>query len=69
MVGLAKVPPIFPGPSLDLTGIVTGLFIVVTELSFVATGGLIPDVGSTTVIVNNSVGQGNTIIGAHTGTS
>ena len=69
MVGFARVPPIFPGPSFDLTGIVTGFPIVVIELSFVATGGLIPDAGSKTVIVNNSVGQGKTIISAHTGTS
>ena len=65
-----NVPPTLPGPSFPFIGIITGVLIGVTELSFVATGGLVPNVGSTTVIVNNSVGQfGTTVGGTHTGTS
>ena len=70
ITGLTKVPPMFPGPSFDKMFIITLVSNGVTELSFVATGGFVPNLGSTTVIVNNSVGQfGTTVGGTQTGTS
>src|SRR5882757_6508243 len=68
IVGIPKVPPVLPGPSLASTGIVTGVFTSVVAMSVFTTGGFVASMGFDTFITSGTVEHGNGLPGIQTGT-
>ena len=63
-----KLTPKFAALSFASTFDVTGVFIIVAAISGLAIGGLVLDIGSTTVITNGTKGHPVVCPAAHIGT-